>query len=281
MSARKGTQSTEKSSRWQFHYSQIGDSFRRDSPTPFRTTRQLTWQGFRLIEKSNYSWKYVRAIPSWIHKETRYNHCRKTVCWWESTLSMATRCISGITHWPLLNSIHYNDVIMSAMTHQITGVCIACSNICSGADQRKHRISASLAFVRGIHRWPVDSPHKGPVTGKMFPFDDVIMCHFKQMYNVIIISIMVTRAFPLEMLTEVFPKILSVINLKWFRWWLAAVRQQKFTWIIIKTDLRHNRLEGIDLSNNDLWKVLVPSHQWPDSVSKYICCYLCHVTGYN
>ena len=35
--------------------------------------------------------------------------------------------------------------------------------------------SASLAFVRGIHRWPVNSPHKWPVTRKMFPFDDVIM----------------------------------------------------------------------------------------------------------
>ena len=45
----------------------------------------------------------------------------------------------------------------------------------SGADQRKHQSSASLAFVRGIHRWPVNSPHKGPVTRKMFPFDDVIM----------------------------------------------------------------------------------------------------------
>ena len=42
-----------------------------------------------------------------------------------------------------------------------------------GADQRKHQSSASLAFVWGIHRWPVNSPHKGPV--KMFPFDDVIM----------------------------------------------------------------------------------------------------------
>ena len=35
--------------------------------------------------------------------------------------------------------------------------------------------SASLAFVRGIHRWPMNSPHKGPVTRKMLPFDDVIM----------------------------------------------------------------------------------------------------------
>ena len=33
----------------------------------------------------------------------------------------------------------------------------------------------SLAFVWGIHRWPLNSPHKGPVARKMFPFDDVIM----------------------------------------------------------------------------------------------------------
>ena len=57
--------------------------------------------------------------------------------------------------------------------HQCIG--FFCSTVCSGADQRKHQSSASLAFVRGIHRWPVNSPHKGPVTRKMFPFDDVIM----------------------------------------------------------------------------------------------------------
>ena len=45
----------------------------------------------------------------------------------------------------------------------------------SDADQRKHQSSALLAFVRGIHRWPVNSPHKWPVTRKIFPFDDVIM----------------------------------------------------------------------------------------------------------
>ena len=66
-------------------------------------------------------------------------------------------------------------VIMSAIASQITGVSIMYSIVCSGADQRKHKSSASLAFVRGIHRWPVVSPHKGPVTRKMFPFDDVIM----------------------------------------------------------------------------------------------------------
>ena len=44
----------------------------------------------------------------------------------------------------------------------------------SGADQRKHQSTASLAFVRGIHRSPVNSP-QWPVTRKMFPFHDVIM----------------------------------------------------------------------------------------------------------
>ena len=64
---------------------------------------------------------------------------------------------------------------MITMTSQITGVSIVYLTVCSGADRRKHKRSASLAFVRGIHRWPVNSPRKGPVTRKMYPFDDVIM----------------------------------------------------------------------------------------------------------
>ena len=53
--------------------------------------------------------------------------------------------------------------------------------VCSGADQRKYQSSASLAFVRGIHRSPVKSSHKGPVTRKMFPFDDVTMYFHKRL----------------------------------------------------------------------------------------------------
>ena len=67
-------------------------------------------------------------------------------------------------------NVHYSDVIMSAMASQITGVLIVCLNVCSVADKRRHQSSMSLAFVRGIHRWLVNSPHKGPVTWKMFPF---------------------------------------------------------------------------------------------------------------
>ena len=68
---------------------------------------------------------------------------------------------------------------MSALAFQITSVAIVCSTIYSGVDKRKHQTSASLAFVRGIHRWPVNSPYKGPVTRKMFPFDDVNMLYNK------------------------------------------------------------------------------------------------------
>ena len=54
--------------------------------------------------------------------------------------------------------------MICAMVSQMTDVSMICSAVCLGADQRKHRNSASLAFVRGILRWPVNSPHKGPVT---------------------------------------------------------------------------------------------------------------------
>ena len=62
---------------------------------------------------------------------------------------------------------------MSTMVSQITSLTIVYSTVYSGADQRKHQSSASLAFVRGIHRWI--PRRKGPVMRKMFPFDDVIM----------------------------------------------------------------------------------------------------------
>ena len=61
------------------------------------------------------------------------------------------------------------------MASQITTLRIVYWTVYSRADQRKHQSSASLAFVWGTHRWPVNSPHKGPVTRKMFPLDDVIM----------------------------------------------------------------------------------------------------------
>ena len=72
-------------------------------------------------------------------------------------------------------SHHYSDVIMGSIACQITSLTIVYSIVYSGEDQRKHQSSASLTFLRGIHRGPVNSPHKGPVTRKMCLFDDVIM----------------------------------------------------------------------------------------------------------
>ena len=70
---------------------------------------------------------------------------------------------------------HYSEVLMIAMASHFPGVSVVYWTVCSCADQRRQQISASLTFVMGIHRWPVNSPHKGPVTQKMLPFDDVIM----------------------------------------------------------------------------------------------------------
>ena len=73
------------------------------------------------------------------------------------------------------NCNHYNDVIMGTIASQLTSIMTVYSTIYSDADQRKHQSSVSLAFVGGIHR--------GPVTQKIFPFDDVIMIFCSQMHN--------------------------------------------------------------------------------------------------
>ena len=80
-------------------------------------------------------------------------------------------CFSAICY-------HYDDVIMSTIASQITSLTIVYSLVYPGADQSKHQSSASLAFAWGIHRGPVNSPHKWPVTRKMFPWrhHDIFYC---------------------------------------------------------------------------------------------------------
>ena len=90
----------------------------------------------------------------------------------KTTTNLLSFC-EGNSWWiPLKSSNdHYGDVIMGTIAFQITSLTIVYSNVYSDADQS----SASLAFVRGIHRRPVNSPHKCPVTRKMVLFDNVIM----------------------------------------------------------------------------------------------------------
>ena len=112
-------------------------------------------------------------------------YCIFDPCWqapWTTKSSnMVRACYIFFTElWAIhltsnINQLHYGDVIMRSIASKITGVSIVCLTVCSGADQRKHRSYASLAFVMGIHRSPVDSPHKGLVTRKKISLDDVIM----------------------------------------------------------------------------------------------------------
>ena len=73
---------------------------------------------------------------------------------------------------------------MGTIASQITSLSIVYSTVYSDADQRKYQRSASLAFVRGFDRRPVNPPHKWPVTRKMFPFDDVMMTKTKSKITV-------------------------------------------------------------------------------------------------
>ena len=87
--------------------------------------------------------------------------------------------INNTLFWPF--QWHHNE-------HDgITSILVVYSTICSGADQRKHQSCASLAFV-GEFTGDVNSPHKGPVTRNMFPFDDIIMSPGQHELNNRIIS---------------------------------------------------------------------------------------------
>ena len=65
--------------------------------------------------------------------------------------------------------VHYIDVITGTMASQITSFTVVYSIFYSGTDQGRHQSSMSLASVRGIYRWLVNSPHKGPVIDGILP----------------------------------------------------------------------------------------------------------------
>ena len=117
--------------------------------------------------------------------------------------------------------LHYGDIIMGTKASQITSLMIDYSTVYSGTDQRKHQSSASLAFVWGIHLWPVNSPHKWPVTRKMFPFDNVIM-EIWDLFQPIgyIASALFIGAEPLETSNTLVLGDLSNINCaEWASYW--------------------------------------------------------------
>ena len=102
------------------------------------------------------------------YRKTKSIHLTQPMSWRLMSWSISIRSFAIVVQ-------NYHDVIMGAMASQITSLTIVYSTVYSSADRRKYKSSTSLAIVRGLHRWPVNSPHKGPATRKMFPFDDVIM----------------------------------------------------------------------------------------------------------
>ena len=92
----------------------------------------------------------------------RYSLWRWLHLYWKKIFTQARTHTHNLDYTiSLLPSMmnHYNDVIIGAMASQITSRTIVYSTVYSGTDQRKHQSSASLAFVRGINRRPVNSPH--------------------------------------------------------------------------------------------------------------------------
>ena len=112
---------------------------------------------------------------SWIFFHSCYlNHVCVMKAWQKYRYFGKVFLKLGLECWSLCAYMppHYYDVIMGAIASQITSLTTVYSTIYSDADQRKHQSSAPLAFVRGIHRGPVNSPHKWPVMWKMLPFDE-------------------------------------------------------------------------------------------------------------
>ena len=126
------------------------------------------------------SWSYEYCLlwndPCFMNNLCLYKNTHSTVHIYYLSLFFSARSYWIIKFHYCTNWLtHYGDVIMGAIASQTTSLTMVYSTVYSDADQRKHQSSASQAFVRGVHQWPVNSPNKWPVTWKMFPFDDVIM----------------------------------------------------------------------------------------------------------
>ena len=130
--------------------------------TPFMTISSQNC--LHMTRQHTCPWNFDRNIVGgtghWVVENTNSD--------WSSTCNVSTKANVQLSRY-------YSVVIMGPMASQNTSLAIVYSTIYSGVDQWTHQSSASLAFVRGIHWWTVNSSHKWPVTQKMFPFDDVIM----------------------------------------------------------------------------------------------------------
>ena len=128
--------------------------------------------------------------------------------------------------------LHYGNVIKGTMVSQS---------------------SASLAFVRGINREYVNSPHKGPVTRKMFPFDDVIMqiCMVISWHAALSALLLLCEGNPWAI--GGFPSlVLQSSNGSWTSYWTGSrVDLRRVIWDVMPLMWRHcNGMRRITMSEN-------------------------------
>ena len=174
--------------------------------------------------------------------------------------------------------VYYNDVIMGALASQITSLTIVYSDVYSDADQRKHQRSASLAFMRGILRWLVNSPHKWPVTRKMLPFDDVIMISSKLLQRIKGILVDMVTVINSSLCTGVFPdnpKFTKVVP-------LTTKHYDDVKWLPMRPELPANRAfvqQFVHTDNKETSKVLDKVPLWEKPFNNVIMGYP-HILDY-
>ena len=162
----------------------------------------------------------------------------------EFPLYIKTRLLPFI----LLVTLHYCDVIMGSMAYLTTSLTSAYSTVHSGADQRKHQSSASLAFVRGIHR----SPAQMASNAENFPPDDDIMCDAK--FGLLIRVCHVAALPPTHMFT-----VTTLSNEGHWCWQAALIASSHRNRLTCSPNSRR-RVQGLDVH-----------YTWRASQRLYVC----------
>ena len=136
----------------------------------FFSIRCLTSICIPITKKRMIAWRKAVAVPLLI----QWSYCSLGLSHWYGLTAVLYLNRNSYTHtWKDTLQWHHNK--RDGISNHRHLACVLNHLFRASADQRKHQSSASLAIVRWIHWRPVNYPHKGPVTRKMFPFDDIIM----------------------------------------------------------------------------------------------------------
>ena len=166
---------------------------------------------------------HVHSVMQFLWPEVMHGIVKKSVI-----LGFVAVLLLGAQSW----TWHYSDVIMGVTASLITSLTRVYSTIHASSDRRKHQSSASLAFVRGIHRWLVNSPHKWPVMRKIFPFDDVIMIRTTVMDMTWISCPSLQWCYMITMTSQI-PRNLTVCSTVCLGWYQANHKRPHY-WPFVK-----------------------------------------------